>query len=113
MISPTVLVCLIVFSAAVHHIKSYCTIPVCYHAILHCSHMIFTLHIETRASAEARERALLSKLHLVDLAGSERAKKSGAEGDALREAGAINRSLAFLEQVVAALGRRDAHVPYR
>lgn len=33
------------------------------------SHVLFTLHIEMRASAEAEERALLSKLHLVDLAG--------------------------------------------
>lgn len=33
------------------------------------SHALFTLHIEMRASAEAEERALLSKLHLVDLAG--------------------------------------------
>lgn len=35
------------------------------------SHVLFTLHIEMRASAEAEERALLSKLHLVDLAGED------------------------------------------
>lgn len=35
------------------------------------SHALFTLHIEMRASAEAEERALLSKLHLVDLAGEQ------------------------------------------
>lgn len=33
------------------------------------SHVLFTLHIEMRPSAEVNERALLSKLHLVDLAG--------------------------------------------
>lgn len=77
------------------------------------SHALFTVHVEARASADARERALLSKLHLVDLAGSERPKKSGADGDALREAAAINKSLSYLEQVVNALARRDAHVPFR
>jgi hypothetical protein len=35
------------------------------------SHALFTLRIEMRASAEAEERALLSKLHLVDLAGEQ------------------------------------------
>lgn len=40
------------------------------------SHVLFTLHIEMRASAEAEERALLSKLHLVDLAGEAEAASS-------------------------------------
>lgn len=55
----------------------------------------------------------VSRLTLVDLAGSERTKKSGAAGDAMREAAAINKSLSFLEQVVGALARKDAHVPFR
>jgi hypothetical protein len=40
-----------------------------------------------------------SKLCLVDLAGSERVAKTRSEGLLLREAGAINKSLALLEQV--------------
>ena len=55
-----------------------------------------------------------SKLHLVDLAGSERLEKTASEGLVLREAQAINKSLAFLEQVVVALLEKGRdHVPYR
>ena len=77
------------------------------------SHCIFTIHMETRTSDAASERALVSKLHLVDLAGSERTKKTGATGQTLVEAQFINRSLSFLEQTVNALSRKDSHVPYR
>jgi hypothetical protein len=40
----------------------------------------------------------------VDLAGSERVAKTRSEGLLLREAGAINKSLALLEQVCVWLG---------
>ncbi|XP_055477592.1 kinesin-like protein KIFC3 isoform X2 [Psammomys obesus] len=53
------------------------------------------------------------KLNLVDLAGSERVCKSGAEGSRLREAQHINRSLAALGDVIAALRSRQGHVPFR
>lgn len=53
-------------------------------------------------------------------AGSERIKKTqaaagGGETDyeQLRESSCINKSLSFLEQVVNALARGDAHVPFR
>ncbi len=46
-------------------------------------------------------------------AGSERVARSEAAGQALREAGAINRSLAALGDVVAALQRKAAHIPFR
>jgi len=59
---------------------------------------------------------LLHVLH----SGSERIKKTQAAagaGDAnyeqLRESSCINKSLSFLEQVVNALARGDAHVPFR
>lgn len=55
----------------------------------------------------------MSRLTLVDLAGSERTKATGASGEAMREAACINKSLSFLEQVVGALARKDAHVPFR
>ena len=48
--------------------------------------------------AAARLPAQVSRLTLVDLAGSERTKQTGATGEAMREAAAINKSLSFLEQ---------------
>ena len=55
-----------------------------------------------------------SKLHLVDLAGSERLEKTASIGNIRKEAQAINKSLAFLEQVVVALLDKDRdHIPYR
>jgi kinesin family protein 6/9 len=59
-------------------------------------------------------RVVSSKLHLVDLAGSERVSKTASTGKVANEAKYINKSLAFLEQVVVALGdRRRTHVPFR
>jgi len=53
------------------------------------------------------------KLTLVDLAGSERLDKSGAEGDQMKEAQSINKSLSALGDVIAALTSGQQHVPYR
>ena len=54
------------------------------------------------------------RLCLVDLAGSERIKKSGVKGDRLREARAINSSLAALGNCIKALSSvQPRHVPYR
>lgn len=63
------------------------------------SHAVLTLELGSGA-----------KVHLVDLAGSERYDDAGGGG---RETGAINGSLAALGNVVRALERGDAHVPYR
>jgi len=52
------------------------------------------------------------KLTLVDLAGSERVKRSGAAGQQLKEAAAINQSLSALGDVVSALISGAPHVPY-
>jgi kinesin family protein C2/C3 len=57
-------------------------------------------------------------LHLVDLAGSERVGRSEAEGERLREAQHINKSLSALGDVMAALQQRGSsasttHIPYR
>lgn len=54
-----------------------------------------------------------SKLWLVDLAGSERLAKTDAQGERLKEAQNINRSLAALGDVVSALATKSSHVPYR
>lgn len=55
----------------------------------------------------------VGKLTLVDLAGSERLDKSGAEGDQMKEAQSINKSLSALGDVIAALTSGQQHVPYR
>jgi hypothetical protein len=51
----------------------------------------------------------------VDPAGSERLSSMGGRQDAglVREAQAINSSLTALGNVIAALAKKDAHVPYR
>ena len=53
------------------------------------------------------------KLHLIDLAGSERLKNTHASGERLKEAQNINRSLSAFGDVLAALGSRKSHIPYR
>lgn len=53
------------------------------------------------------------KLMLVDLAGSERVEKSGVQGDELKEAASINKSLSAIGDVIAALSSKAKHVPYR
>eukprot|EP00903_Cladosiphon_okamuranus_P017656 g16259.t2 len=53
------------------------------------------------------------KLNLIDLAGSERIKSTAAEGQQLKEAQNINRSLSALGDVINALGSGSKHVPYR
>lgn len=52
-------------------------------------------------------------MNLVDLAGSERVWKSGAEGERLKEAQNINRSLLALGDVIQALRGRHTHIPFR
>ena len=75
------------------------------------SHLIFSLIIET---TDLQTGALTKgKLSFVDLAGSERVKKSGAEGDTLKEAQAINKSLSALGDVISALASEQGHIPYR
>ena len=53
------------------------------------------------------------QLSLLDLAGSERVNKSGATGDRMKEAQAINKSLSALGNVVDALQHKQQHIPYR
>ncbi|TMS08968.1 Kinesin-like protein KIF9 [Larimichthys crocea] len=78
------------------------------------SHCIFTVHVECRSRTLSDAKYVTSKLNLVDLAGSERLGKTGSEGQMMKEAVYINRSLSFLEQAILALAdhRRD-HVPFR
>ncbi|CAI9111414.1 OLC1v1011635C2 [Oldenlandia corymbosa var. corymbosa] len=54
-----------------------------------------------------------SKLWLVDLAGSERLGKTDAQGDRLKEAQNINKSLSALGDVISALANKSGHIPFR
>ena len=76
------------------------------------SHMIAT--IVCTLTNKRTGNVLRGKLTLVDLAGSERVGKSGAEGQQLKEAQSINKSLSSLGDVIGALtsGGRQ-HIPYR
>ena len=64
------------------------------------------------AAGKEGEGLVFSKLNLVDLAGSERVHKTKSEGAVLKEAGQINKSLSFLEQVgyLSAGGGPGRHV---
>jgi len=75
------------------------------------SHLILRLYVAltNKTSGDVTH----SKLSLVDLAGSERVGKSGAEGDALKEAQGINKSLSALGNVVRCLATGQGHCPYR
>ncbi|CAM8953918.1 unnamed protein product [Rhodiola kirilowii] len=54
-----------------------------------------------------------SKLWLVDLAGSERIAKTEVQGERLKEAQNINRSLFALGDVISALATKSPHIPFR
>lgn len=75
------------------------------------SHSVFMLFIS--GFNERTEMKIESCLNLVDLAGSERVKESGATGQRFEEAKKINGSLSSLGDVIAALGSKSKHVPYR
>ena len=54
---------------------------------------IITISVPTASAPPPRFQTLRSKFHFVDLAGSERQKRSGAEGQRLREGIDINKGL--------------------
>jgi hypothetical protein len=75
------------------------------------SHLVMMLVV--RSTNRRSGATVFGKLTLVDLAGSERVDKSGAEGQRLKEAASINKSLSAIGDVVAALTTGQPHVPYR
>ncbi|CAL5354123.1 unnamed protein product [Camellia sinensis] len=81
------------------------------------SHSVFTCIIESKWESQGVTHHLFARLNLVDLAGSERQKSSGAEGERLKEATNINKSLSTLGLVIMNLVNistgKSLHVPYR
>jgi kinesin family protein C1 len=75
------------------------------------SHSIFCLHL--KATNHSQGTILKGTLSLVDLAGSERLDRSGATGDRMKEAVAINKSLSSLTDVFVAIGNKQSHIPFR
>ncbi|KPA82638.1 putative C-terminal motor kinesin [Leptomonas pyrrhocoris] len=75
------------------------------------SHML--LYIIVRTTNKQTNMQSYGKLSLIDLAGSERLDKSGAEGQRLKEAVSINKSLSALGDVIAGLAQSSKHVPFR
>ncbi|XP_028281557.1 kinesin-like protein KIFC3 isoform X2 [Parambassis ranga] len=75
------------------------------------SHALLCITVEGTDLATGSKTT--GKLNLVDLAGSERVWKSGAEGERLKEAQNINRSLLALGDVIQALRARQTHIPFR
>ncbi|KXZ52544.1 hypothetical protein GPECTOR_9g588 [Gonium pectorale] len=75
------------------------------------SHMVFVMRIE--GHNRTTDVKVSGVLNLIDLAGSERVKESGATGQRLKEAQAINKSLSALGDVIMAIANKQEHVPFR
>ena len=75
------------------------------------SHAIFIIEISMTDKTSGTKS--FGKLNLIDLAGSERVAKSQVTGPQLKEAQYINKSLSELGNVVAALRKKQQHVPFR
>ncbi|XP_028553998.1 kinesin-like protein KIN-14R isoform X3 [Dendrobium catenatum] len=74
----------------------------------HCIHCVLV-----RGENLMNGECTRSKLWLIDLAGSERITKTDAQGERLKEAQSINKSLSALGDVISALATKSPHVPFR
>ncbi|KAH9664286.1 kinesin-like protein KIN-14R [Citrus sinensis] len=79
----------------------------------HSSRSHCMLCIMVRAKNLISGECTKSKLWLVDLAGSERLTRTDVQGDRLKEAQNINRSLSALGDVIYSLATKSNHIPYR
>ncbi|XP_062202871.1 kinesin-like protein KIN-14R [Phragmites australis] len=74
----------------------------------HCIHCVMV-----KGQNLMNEECTKSKLWLIDLAGSERVAKTDAQGERLKEAQNINKSLSALGDVISALATKTQHIPFR
>ncbi|XP_019445365.1 PREDICTED: kinesin-like protein KIN-14R isoform X9 [Lupinus angustifolius] len=79
----------------------------------HSSRSHCILCIMVRAKNLMSGECTKSKLWLVDLAGSEKLARTDVQGERLKEAQNINRSLSALGDVISALAAKSSHIPYR
>ena len=82
------------------------------------SHSVLTTSIECKIlNDQGNWQMKSSRFHIIDLAGSERAKNTNSEGQRLKEAGMINKSLSALGIVINSLVEisegKNRHVHYR
>jgi len=101
-----------VLSAMERGARSRVTAATRFHEGSSRSHSVFTYTV-TQRNLET-QRVKRGRLVLVDLAGSEMVRKTGASGQQLEEAKAINVSLSALGNVINALAEeKKTHIPYR
>jgi hypothetical protein len=77
------------------------------------SHTVFTVIIQTKSTSGGLTKVKTSRLNLVDLAGSERQKAAQTEGQALKEASQINKSLSAIGNVSHSHSPPEANVTLR
>ena len=82
------------------------------------SHLLFSIYVTTSfANPRGGAVSKTSRLHLIDLAGSERQKKTKAQGERIKEACMINKSLSTLGNVINALVEnydgKNKYIPFR
>mgnify|MGYP001066639753 FL=1 len=77
------------------------------------SHTVFSIRVVQSDPRDEHRPPMSGILNLVDLAGSERLKRSESEGQRLKEAVVINKSLSALGNVILGIDRKDKHIPYR
>lgn len=81
------------------------------------SHSVLTTTIESKMQKDGLWNIRISRFHIIDLAGSERSKSANTQGERLKEAGMINKSLSTLGNVINSLVEvsegRVRHIHYR
>ena len=82
------------------------------------SHLLFSIYLSTSyINSRGGKIEKMSRLHLIDLAGSERQKKTKAQGERIKEACMINKSLSTLGNVINALVEnyegKNKYIPFR
>lgn len=73
------------------------------------SHAIFSIEVEKRGG----DKVTISSLRMVDLAGSEGVRRTNHDGPALTEGVHINKGLLSISNVIKAISRNNALIPYR